>query len=80
MRDTANLPSDDGSVLPPAREKVEARVRPRVTERDLDDLREWGITSVEEAEDVLEAVEAIRRGEAETYTHEQIVADLGLDD
>ena len=81
MPETANRTSDaESSVLSPAGETVAATVRPRVTERDLKDLAEWGITSVEEAEAILDRVDAIRRGEADTLTHEQIVADLGLDD
>lgn len=81
MPDAANRPSDaEPRACTPAGETVAAGLRPRVTERELEDLAEWGITSVEEAEAILERVDAIRRGEAETLTHEQIVADLGLDD
>ena len=54
--------------------------RPRVTEHDLGDLAEWGITSVEQAEAILDEAAAMRRGDVKTYTYEEIEAEFGLDD
>ena len=80
MPDTARSTSKNESRGGPSvADTVTARVRPRLTERDLEDLAECGITSLEEAESMLEEAASIRRGEVRTYTHEEIVAELGLD-
>ena len=71
---------DESRVVPSVADTSTASVRPRFTERDLEDLAEFGITSIEEAEAILEEAAAMRRGEVKTYTHEEITAELGLDD
>ena len=81
MPDTARSTSkNECRVVPSEADAVTGRVRPRLTERDLEDLAESGVTSIEEAEAILREAAAIRRGEVRTYTHEEIAAELGLDD